>query len=409
MQPLRPARPRLWLSAVAILVPLLGGTPSTAAAPGTSGHATRPATPPGRIALTRGNPSEIWLVDHDGSRPVQVTNSPGARQPSWSPDGQSIAFVAPGSAGGDAVWVISGDGTGLRQVNHGMRAEHPAWSPDGTSVAFDSVADGAVWVAPLDGATPVKLTGGLAQGHRDREPAWSLDGSHVAFVRSNHGGPWVLYTMSLLGVPDLGRGNVNQGVSSPAWMADQEVALVLGHGAKRRVVYGNRPLALTAVRPSWNPMFIRGASEIAFLTTRGDHTSLDVSAFPSQKTAKPATPHVLIASVVGSDLAWQPPGGPCLSHDAPGRITCQQALTSAQGRTGTPPAPPVATYAFLVGHRTAWEVRFEGYADFTPSGPGSPRYPCWSGTTDVVLSAATGKVRSFGWDVFNVPCLSASG
>jgi Tol biopolymer transport system component len=69
----------------------------------------------------------------DGSAEQPVTSRDGVDQdPTWSPDGQSIAFKSnrPGDHSGDQVWVVDRSGDGLRQLGapDGVAVNAPAWS-----------------------------------------------------------------------------------------------------------------------------------------------------------------------------------------------------------------------------------------------------------------------------------------
>src|SRR4026207_439588 len=57
-------------------------------------HATAP-TAGGRIAFSSDvhGKVEVYTANADGTRVSQVTDSPDARGPSWSPDGQSLWYA----------------------------------------------------------------------------------------------------------------------------------------------------------------------------------------------------------------------------------------------------------------------------------------------------------------------------
>lgn len=78
--------------------------------------------------------NQIWLVDDSGTaRLLEASPLPG-RTPSWSPDGQRIAFESDrGSPDGHyAAFIINRDGSGLTQAtDYALNASHPVFSPDG--------------------------------------------------------------------------------------------------------------------------------------------------------------------------------------------------------------------------------------------------------------------------------------
>jgi Tol biopolymer transport system component len=95
-----------------------------------------------------GNP-HIWLIDPDGSTAVNLTEDlPGSRSPSWSPDGQQIAFSK-----SCTIWVMNADGSDAHAVTGGGCDAQPAWSPDGSKIVFASSRDGDEELYVLDLAT----------------------------------------------------------------------------------------------------------------------------------------------------------------------------------------------------------------------------------------------------------------
>ena len=59
---------------------------------------------------------EVYVINLDGSGLKQLTNNPANDGlPTWSPDGQHIAFAS--DRGGDwAIWVMQPDGTSQRRL-----------------------------------------------------------------------------------------------------------------------------------------------------------------------------------------------------------------------------------------------------------------------------------------------------
>jgi hypothetical protein len=92
-----------------------------------------------RIAFVRYIPAlqagEIYTTNADGSGLTPLTHgAPGFGQPSWSPDGRSIAFVAsPYSS--SAIEVANADGTGTHRVSpRSWTSYSPTWTPGGEIV-----------------------------------------------------------------------------------------------------------------------------------------------------------------------------------------------------------------------------------------------------------------------------------
>ena len=146
---------------VAIIAALLsvGTVPAHATFPGTNGRIafSTDFTPPSQIYTMRPNGSGLLQLTHVGS-------APGARTPSWSPDGARIAF-----AWGQHIWVMNADGSGKAQLTSedGFKDRQPSWSPDGLKIVFSrcDVSLGfkaycVIDVMDADGTDVVTLLGG---------------------------------------------------------------------------------------------------------------------------------------------------------------------------------------------------------------------------------------------------------
>ena len=84
--------------------------------------------------------TQIYRVGPEaGSTPVQLTFSrEGASQPSWSPDGKTLAFVRPVDSKPQVFLLPVSGGEAYQLTKFTYGASAPKWSPDGTKILFVS-------------------------------------------------------------------------------------------------------------------------------------------------------------------------------------------------------------------------------------------------------------------------------
>jgi eukaryotic-like serine/threonine-protein kinase len=125
----------------------------------------------------------LWRMRMDGSERLQLTFSPLlAYQPYWSPDGNSIAFMgwAPGKS--MQIYVVPAEGGIPRMVSPEDRNHaDPSWSPNGFSLAFGAAPvwepDNAGGIFILDLKT--NQLSKIAGSERMFAPHWSPDGRYI--------------------------------------------------------------------------------------------------------------------------------------------------------------------------------------------------------------------------------------
>ena len=181
------------------------------------------ASPDGSIVFlsNRDGDYEIYKVNHDGSSPVNLTDSPTSTDldPSVSPDGSRIAFSTD-RTGDSEIFLMNADGSNpIDLTNTPSASEADAWfSPDGTKIAFrtDRTGDNEIFVMNSDGSSPVNLSNSPAF---EELPAFSPDGSRIAFV-SDRDGNSEIYVMNSDGTNQTRLTNNSSGESHPSFSPD---------------------------------------------------------------------------------------------------------------------------------------------------------------------------------------------
>ncbi|HKG95150.1 MAG TPA: hypothetical protein VKA84_24750 [Gemmatimonadaceae bacterium] len=158
-------------------------------------------------SLRDGN-QEIYVMRPDGTDARRLTHDPEQDfAPSWSPDGQQIAFVsyrdtlahAPGTPTRHVphVYLMRADGSELRRLGQREGAESsesaPRWSPDGQRIAFSTPDPNGqnyqVVVANVDGSGQAMLVT-EAYPEYSLVADWSPDGGRLLYLTNVEGDGW---------------------------------------------------------------------------------------------------------------------------------------------------------------------------------------------------------------------------
>ena len=147
----------------------------------TEGTSMAAAASPDRRWIAIDLLGSLWVLPIRGGEAKRITPELlEARQPTWSPDSQSIAFQGY-EDGTWHIYVINRDGGDARAVTHGeFDDREPAWSHDGSRIAFSSDRFGGIstiWEAGLAGGALRRVSA------RDGSmPAWSPNDDEIAFA-----------------------------------------------------------------------------------------------------------------------------------------------------------------------------------------------------------------------------------
>ena len=140
----------------------------------------------GKIAFIsdREGHGDVWIMNADGSDPVNLTQGRDCASPAWSPDGTKIAYIA-----GGEIWLMDADGSNLQQVtDDAIDKVRLFWSEDGSSIYYIAVPTWPIsdewvpdaFVAELDGSGSSPAD--WREVYRRFLPGVSPDGSQLATV-----------------------------------------------------------------------------------------------------------------------------------------------------------------------------------------------------------------------------------
>ena len=155
----------------------------------------------GKIAFLsdREEHNDVWIMNADGSDPVNLTQGRHCASPAWSPDGMKIAYIYlddyPSGRYGGEIWVMDADGGNPQQLTaDSVDKISLSWSADGSGIYYDLAwtaemteevnagqRDGPdVFVMELDGSGPSPVNWREVPHHR--QSSLSPDGTKEAIV-----------------------------------------------------------------------------------------------------------------------------------------------------------------------------------------------------------------------------------
>ncbi len=216
---------------------------------------------------------QLFVADADGFNPQAVVGSPEPLlSPSWSPDGQRLAYVS-FEKGNSAIYVQN-VATGQRDlVSNGKGINGaPAFSPDGRFLAMTLSYSGnpEIYVRDLTTGQKRQLTQHWAI---DTEPAWSPDSQWVYFTSDRGGKPQIYRVAAAGGKPSRitreGDYNARASISPDG----NRIAVAHGRGNEYRIAVldteTGRMRILTPGVLDESPSFAPNGSMILYATREG--------------------------------------------------------------------------------------------------------------------------------------------
>jgi serine/threonine protein kinase len=190
------------------------------------------------FASDRSGEVQLWLLSLQSGDLVQLTDiRGGACQPTWSPDGMRLVFIAPcgqnqQSYPGSSLFIIDVDGTDLNPLPSSPIGDYdPSWSPVSNQVVFTTLRDfnrAQVWILDIDTGENINVSNNVAS---DYQPTWSPDGEQIAFVSTrviNRGQIWLMDAQGE-NVVEFSRSSTRTNLE-PAWSPEGDLIVYTQFG-----------------------------------------------------------------------------------------------------------------------------------------------------------------------------------
>ena len=199
----------------------------------------------GQIAFDRGG--SVWVLDARTGAKREL--GPGS-EPSWSPDGRKLVFVAASSGvANNDIYVMRGNGSGRHRLatTAAENETQPAWSPNGLLIAYSA----------KDGVDVIRLSGGFPRlvAEKGWQASWAPSSNELIY--SQQTGRWdgLVYRVGLAGKhkKQLLRPRLD---ASPTWSPGGERLAFSRDGVVHIVNAdgsGLHSIGLKGSDPAWSP------------------------------------------------------------------------------------------------------------------------------------------------------------
>ncbi len=244
---------------------------------------------------------------------IPLTDLPGRQyDASLSPDGKSLLFVSV-DGGDEDIFLqrVGGENPLNLTASHDGADFNPTFSPDGETIAFCSARNGGgIFTMGATGESPKRLTSDGAH------PAWSHDGRKLAYDTERIISPYGRSSVASLWVVDVatgGKQRIYEGdAAQPAWSpSGQRIAFWAATNGQRDLrtipARGGKATDVIADAPTdWQPLWTPDGKSLLFMSDRGGSPDLwrvGIDEASGQVRGQPEPITTGVARVMGASIS----------------------------------------------------------------------------------------------------------